>query len=847
MEMALLNCNPDPKNPQKMRELQTQYTSSVEQSLQGIALVKDFSVFFANAAFSRMVCSEKKILNCPLEKALASIHPEDRTLVLQRVQECIEGAPLHHVRVRTTCTTHERSVDIVITPVHYCGEDALQLAVTEIPEHTQEEPLPQREEQFKNLFELLPDGVVTLDMKGIVTSCNTATEILTGVSKDEIVGTHISKLGFLRARDIPTYIKIFASIVRGHIPDLIEVEWRHRDGTPRTAEIRVRLLKEKGTTVGLLVVTRDTTERKKAEEQLRESEEKYRNIVELAPDGILTFNLKGVVTSCNTAYLKLTGYSQEDIVGNHFTKLPAVLLENVPKYVGLFASLLKGKVPEPFEFSWIHKDGTTRQGEAHISLMKMGKKISGFQAVTRDITERKQAEKALQAERDKLKALFEGLDRTEIGIDIVGIDYRILVQNEVLRKEFGDLTGTLCYQAYLGFEEPCSFCPMVKAVEHNTVESAQFVDIHGRHMELISAPLPNPDGTVDKAIEVAIDNTERIKAEKALRESEMKFRNLFEESRDAIIINSREGAFFDVNQAALTLFGYTREAMMGLNAQVLYADPADRFAFQQELEKKGSVRDFEVKMRKKDGTVMDCLLTSSVWRAKDGSILGYDGIIRDITEKKQIEEQIKASLREKEVLLQEIHHRVKNNLQIVSSLLNLQSAYIKDAQYREMFRESQDRIRSMALVHSQLYRSENLAEINFNEYISTMVYSLFRSYGVSTDRIGIRINVDSISLGIGAAIPCGLIINELVSNSLKHAFPERRKGEIAVELRSSDGIVVLTVRDNGVGIADRIDSRNTETLGLRLVTILAEGQLQGTITLERDGGTAFCITFKEKG
>jgi PAS domain S-box-containing protein len=524
-----------------------------------------------------------------------------------------------------------------------------------------------------------------------------------------------------------------------------------------------------------------------------------------------------------------------------------VLLENVPKYVGLFASLLKGKVPEPFEFSWIHKDGTTRQGEAHISLMKMGKKISGFQAVTRDITERKQAEKALQAERDKLKALFEGLDRTEIGIDIVGIDYRILVQNEVLRKEFGDLTGTLCYQAYLGFEEPCSFCPMVKAVEHNTVESAQFVDIHGRHMELISAPLPNPDGTVDKAIEVAIDNTERIKAEKALRESEMKFRNLFEESRDAIIINSREGAFFDVNQAALTLFGYTREAMMGLNAQVLYADPADRFAFQQELEKKGSVRDFEVKMRKKDGTVMDCLLTSSVWRAKDGSILGYDGIIRDITEKKQIEEQIKASLREKEVLLQEIHHRVKNNLQIVSSLLNLQSAYIKDAQYREMFRESQDRIRSMALVHSQLYRSENLAEINFNEYISTMVYSLFRSYGVSTDRIGIRINVDSISLGIGAAIPCGLIINELVSNSLKHAFPERRKGEIAVELRSSDGIVVLTVRDNGVGIADRIDSRNTETLGLRLVTILAEGQLQGTITLERDGGTAFCITFKEKG
>lgn len=153
----------------------------------------------------------------------------------------------------------------------------------------------------------------------------------------------------------------------------------------------------------------------------------------------------------------------------------------------------------------------------------------------------------------------------------------------------------------------------------------------------------------------------------------------------------------------------------------------------------------------------------------------------------------------------------------------------------------------MALVHSQLYQSANLAEINFNEYISTMVYSLFRSYGVGTDRIGIRIQVDSISLGIDDAIPCGLIINELVSNSLKHAFPGRRKGEITVELRSNDGTVVLVVKDDGVGIPDRIDFRNTESLGLRLVTILVEGQLQGTITLERGGGTAFCITFKEKG
>ncbi|MBU7030574.1 MAG: ATP-binding protein, partial [Theionarchaea archaeon] len=201
------------------------------------------------------------------------------------------------------------------------------------------------------------------------------------------------------------------------------------------------------------------------------------------------------------------------------------------------------------------------------------------------------------------------------------------------------------------------------------------------------------------------------------------------------------------------------------------------------------------------------------------------------------------SLREKEVLLREIHHRVKNNLQVISSLLNLQSAYIKDKQYAEMLKESQNRIKSMALIHERLYQSETLANIEFSTYVRTLVSGLVCSYGVSADHITLTIDADNVFLDVDAAIPCGLIINELVSNCLKHAFPDR-KGEVTVALHSVDGQIELVISDNGVGIPDNIDFKNTETLGLRLVTILAEEQLNGEITLDKSKGTAFIITFR---
>jgi len=210
-------------------------------------------------------------------------------------------------------------------------------------------------------------------------------------------------------------------------------------------------------------------------------------------------------------------------------------------------------------------------------------------------------------------------------------------------------------------------------------------------------------------------------------------------------------------------------------------------------------------------------------------------VARDLTE-------VKKSLREKEMLLREIHHRVKNNLQLISSLLDLQSEQIKNKDPMEMFRESQNRIKLIASLHEKLYQSKNISKINFEEYIQDLITNLFHSYKINPDAITFKTNIQNIFLDVDTTLTCSLVINELVSNSLKHAFPLGRKGEINIDFRLDGDIYKLVVRDNGVGFPDKLDFRNTKTLGLQLVNLFVQ-QLKGNIELERIDGTKFIITF----
>ncbi len=211
--------------------------------------------------------------------------------------------------------------------------------------------------------------------------------------------------------------------------------------------------------------------------------------------------------------------------------------------------------------------------------------------------------------------------------------------------------------------------------------------------------------------------------------------------------------------------------------------------------------------------------------------------------REQAKAALKAALHEKEILLREVHHRVKNNLQIVSSLLSLQASYIQDAHIHEMFLESQSRVQSMTLIHEALFQSEDMGHIDFGEYVRALTRQLFQSYGIQAERITLQICAEAISLHINKAIPCGLILNELVSNALKHAFPAGRSGHLAIQLRANAGQrVSLIVRDNGIGIPAGLDFRSTESLGMQLVCMLAD-QLEGTLVLDREGGTTFTLTF----
>jgi two-component sensor histidine kinase len=196
--------------------------------------------------------------------------------------------------------------------------------------------------------------------------------------------------------------------------------------------------------------------------------------------------------------------------------------------------------------------------------------------------------------------------------------------------------------------------------------------------------------------------------------------------------------------------------------------------------------------------------------------------------KRRTEEQVRLVQREREVLVREIHHRVKNNLQIISSLLSLQAQYVKDMAALEILRESQNRVRAMAIVHEQLHKARNYACLNFPEYVASLTTNLFRSYGVDTHVVHLELDVEPVVLTIDTAISCGLIIHELVTNCLKHAFPEGRKGCICIRLRAESGSFRLTVRDNGVGFPEPTGGGRTTTLGLRLVAILAE-QIRGTV------------------
>ena len=362
------------------------------------------------------------------------------------------------------------------------------------------------------------------------------------------------------------------------------------------------------------------------------------------------------------------------------------------------------------------------------------------------------------------------------------------------------------------------------------------------HVSLKISPIMDLTGTLIGISKIVRDITSQKQAEE-------QFRLIVESAPSALLMLDQAGVIRMINAQLEKQFGYRREELLGQLIELLvperfraqhpthrahfFASPSARYM--------GVGRDL-FGMRK-DGTEFPIEIGLNPLNTSDGPRVLAS--IVDITERKRTADQIQASLKEKEVLLREVHHRVKNNLQVIYSLLRLQSKSVTDPKASELFLDSQARVRAMALLHETLYQSHDLSRIDMGGYISKLTGQLFKSYGISSDTTRLRLNIAPVSLNIDTAITCGLLVNELVSNSLKYAFPEGRTGEVTVHLvPDSLGTHVLTVSDNGVGLPSTFEVTKAKSLGWQLVPMLVE-QLTGSFELHRNTGTTVRITFSE--
>lgn len=366
-------------------------------------------------------------------------------------------------------------------------------------------------------------------------------------------------------------------------------------------------------------------------------------------------------------------------------------------------------------------------------------------------------------------------------------------------------------------------------------------------VSLTISPVKDHDGGVTGASAIARDVTEKKRIEAALRDSEARFRMMADTAPVMVWMAGPDTHITFINKRWLEFTGRTVEEEIGDNWFTgIHHDDLDRCRTSY-LEAFKSEQPFflDYRLRRHDGEYRWIMDTGVPLFDERGRFGGYIGTCMDLTERKDMEDQLRRMLKEKESLLREVHHRVKNNLQVISSLLNLQSASIKDPLVNQLFRECQVRITSIALLHETLHRSSDLSRIKMGDYVRTLTGHLFRSYGVDPNVIVLELNVDDVEFDIDTGLTCGLIIDELVSNCLKHAFVDDGGGKVHIDLLDQlDGTFTLCVSDDGIGIPKDGVLNNPDSLGLELVSLLSE-KLDGSTELRSGAGTEWQIRFHQ--
>jgi len=631
----------------------------------------------------------------------------------------------------------------------------------------------------------------------------------------------------------------------------------------------------------------DITERKNAEETLRQSEEKYRQIIMTSNEGIWLIDVENKTTFINEQAAHVLGYTPDEMLGH--SPVEYLFKEDMLQGENDLRSLKEGQQVH-LEYRLKHTNSSEIWVYSNVMPVNNSQgEYSGALAMFSDITERKRAEQALKnlnetleekveertAELEKayellkenegkLKALFDILP---VGVSITDNGRNVIESNLTLERILGLsksdlLKGKYESRKYLrsdGTEMPLEELPSVKALrEKGSIQSSEFEIIKEdgstiwTNVSAVSLPLSN-----NQVVITTRDITESKKAEERIKESEEKYRNIVETSNEGISIIDAEGKITFVNKKAQCMFGYSSEEFIGRSIWDFISEEyitATKLNFENRM--KGIEKSIEIMLTQKNGSsIWVCINSKSIFN-KNGEFVGSLNMLSDVTKRKEAEEAVKHVEKARK---KEIHHRIKNNLQVISSLLDLQADKIRykenitKSEFLEAFKESQDRVISMALIHEELHKSEDVDTLNFSSYIEELADNLFLTYRLGNKNIRFSKDIEKdVFFDIDVSVPLGLILNELLSNSFKYAFPNKDNGEIRVKLCRNDSrindienyntVYTLSVSDNGIGIPENLDIENLDSLGLQLVTTLVD-QLDGNLELKRDNGTEFIIKF----
>jgi PAS domain S-box-containing protein len=650
---------------------------------------------------------------------------------------------------------------------------------------------------------------------------------------------------------------------------------------------------EEGTLVNDFVFVTDITERKKMEATLRASEERFRLLAENAQDIIYYYRLQPPYgfEYVSQAVTAIVGYAPEEYYANPNLSLDIVHPDDRPKLKEYFKH--KDLFGRPFTLRWLSRTGKIVWVEQRDEpIYDQAGQLIALQGIARDVTEQTLMQREVHYQASLLQNVSDAIISTDLNFNIQTWNKAAeIVYGWPAQKVLGQQLGQVIETIYPYNDE----AEVLTRLFEKGAWRGEIIQCHreGTRINVLTSVSLVRDGAGNPVGTVAVnrDITKRRRVEEALRENEKMFRQLAENIREVFFVK-------DTKHDQMVYVSPAYEEIWGRSLTSLYEEPQsfleaihaqDREFVAAALKQKsctGKSFSRECRIVWPNGEVRWIWTRMFPIQDETGEVYRVVGVAEDITERKWAEEilwqaheelerkvqertvelwnateflkdeiaerelaekQLKASLQEKEVLLKEIHHRVKNNLQIISSLLYLQSKRIADEHALNIFKEGQNRVKSMALIHEKLYRSKDLTQIDFAEYVRSLASYLFQSYGADPRLIHLKIKVDNVFLGVDRAIPCGLIINELVSNALKYAFPKGRAGDIEISLSLGEaGQCTLRVGDNGIGFPAGLALDKMESLGLQLVNNLVK-QLEGTLEVEQRQGTWFKFIFTAPG